>query len=339
MLSILPVIKICLPFFSFILAPAIALAQYGGVDDFEDNAVDPLKWTVIAPTGSGSLVESGGNLHFNSTGSGTELQYYAWADAKYDEDFEIVFRAGNTTFPESSEEFAGIGVEIYPTGSTTTRLNVRLGSYYVATFGPSRDVLANFFVSSILIPNLAVQPATIFPKAAAMRLLYDATDKVFTVFYDANPTDGVQWTQLSTFGVSADANGANNTDFGMSAGSQFDVYVYARTDNLDADSGELLLDDFQLIEGTATDPPAEVESSAAIVFTTELGKSYSVFKSYDLSATPAFTAVGLVGSGDTYEAVPLAEGEGAVTGTGNDIRVLDSTSPSHDSVFYKIFTQ
>lgn len=317
----------------------IALAQYGGVDDFEDNAVDPLKWTVFTPFGSGSLVEDGGNLHFNSTGSGTEYQYYAWADANYDEDFELVFRVGNTTLPESFGEFAGIGVEIYPAGSTTTRLNLRLGSYYVSSFGPSRDVLANFFVGSVSIPTLPVQPASIFPKAAALRLVYDATDKVFTVFYDANPTDGVQWTQLSSFGISAAAKGANNTDFGMSPGSQFDVYVYARTDNLDADFGDLLLDDFQLIEGTAADPSAELESSAAIVFTTQLGKSYSILKSNDLSASPAFTAVGLVGRGDTYELVPLAQGEAAITGTGNDIRILDSTSPSHDSAFYKISTQ
>jgi len=315
------------------------MGQYGGVDDFDDNSVDPLRWVVLPPLGSGALTENNQRLEFNSSGSGTELQYYAWADANYDEDFELVFRAANTTMPDSLNEFAGIGIEIYPAGSATTRLNVRLGSYSVTNFGPSRDLLANFFVGTASIPTFPVQPATVFPKAVAVRVVYDSALKVFTVFYDENTTDGVQWTQLSTFGVSSAGNGANNADFGLGSGGQFDVFVYGRSDNLDVDSGELLMDDFQLVEGGASEPDTVLSESAAVEFTTQIGKSYAVHKSTDLTADPAFASVQLAGSEGTYRIVPAGQGKALVTGTGNTIFILDSTRPSNEAAFYKIVTQ
>lgn len=322
-----------------LLAPLIASAQFGGVDDFADNSVDMLRWTVLAPFGGGLLEESQEALRFNASGSGSQFQYYAWTDASYDQDFELYFRVANTTMPESITEFGGIGVEIYPAGSIMTRLNVRLGSYFVNNFGPSRDVLANLYNGSASIPTIPVQPATVFPKAAAIRVAFDSAAKVFTVYYDANPTDGVQWTQLSTFGVDGDSDGAINFDFGMSGGSQFDVFAYARTDNLTAEAGDLILDDFQAVQGNPAAPTAAITGVAAIVFSTQLGNSYTLMRSTDLTADPAFAAVDLVGGGGTYRIVPKGQGVSAVTGTGNQIYILDPNKITDETAFYTIVTQ
>jgi hypothetical protein len=328
-----------LPVSLCLLCPLLAVAQYAGVDDFDDGSVDPLRWAVIAPLGSGSLVEQNQNLEFDSSGIGREWHYYAWANTSYDEDFEVVFRAANTTFPEAADQFAGIGIEIYPAGSLTTRLNVRLGSYFGASFGASRDVLANFFIDETFVPGVPIQPATIFPKAAAIRIAYDSLSKVFTVFYDDNPTDGVQWTQLSTFGVDADTDGAANVDFGLSSGGQFNMYVYARTDNLDADFGQLTLDDFQLVQGRAPAPVAIVSENAAVEFTSQLGKQYAVLKSTDLAADPAFAPVDLIGSAGTYRIVPVGQGQGAALGTGGTLQILDPIITNNEKAFYKIVSQ
>jgi len=334
--------KPLIPFLSLLLVPVLASAQFAGVDDFDDNAVDPLRWTPLDPFGGGALVEADQNLQFDSSdsGSGLQGQYFAWTDANYDEDFEVVFRAANTTMPSAAGEFGGIGIEIYPAGSLTTRLNVRLGSYFVTSFGPLRNVLANFFNENTSVPAFPVQPLTIFPKAAAIRVAFDSVNKVFTVYYDANPTDGVQWTQLSTFGVSAAANGDHNLDFGMSGGNQFDVFVYARTDNLDADFGDLLLDDFQAIQGNLVAPTATLAAAVAVNFSTQLGKSYSILRSTDLNADPAFVAVNLVAGNGTYRIVTAPElGQSTVTGTGNSIQILDPQITTDEKAFYKIVVQ
>lgn len=315
------------------------MAQYSGVDDFDDNSLDALKWSAQPALGAGALIETNGNLEFTSTGAGTELQYLAWDQPNYDEDFELVFRAANTAMPADLDEFAGIGVEIYPAGSVSTRLNVRLSAYYVTDFGPSRDLLANFYDQALSVPSFPVQPLTVFPKAVAVRLVYDSTAKVFTVYYDDNPTDGVQWTELATFGIDANANGTHNYDFDMSAGQAFELYVYARTDGLAADSGTLTLDDFQVVAGAAGDPQPILEDSVALEFATQLGESYTVLRSTDLSADPAFSPVSLQGCADTYRIDSSGHGPTQFTGTGETVRILDPNRPAYDQAFYKIRVQ
>jgi hypothetical protein len=337
-------VKSLITFHCILLVPFLCSGQFAGEDDFDDNSFNGEQWFALEALGSGSLVERNQSIEFDSSGSDTEWQYFAWSDASYDEDFELVFRVANTTMPQASGEFAGIGLEIYPNTSMTTRLNIRLGAYHVTDFGPSRDVLANFFsvtdsVASSL-PTFPEQPAATFPKAAAIRVAFDNTSKVFTVYYDANPTDGVQWTQLSTFGVDSDADGANNFDFGLTAGGLFNVFVYARTDNLDAEFGDLVLDDFQAIQGSPVAPTPSLANAAAVNLSTQLGESYSLLRSTDLAADPAFVAVNLIGGGELYRIASESEqGVSTVSGTGNVIQILDPNLSTHEKAFYKIVVQ
>jgi len=318
--------------------PLFGYAQFSGMDNFDDNSLDIVRWAPQSAVGNASWQESNENLEFNTQGNGAEFQYLFWGNASYDEDFEIIFRTTNTSMPEGFTEFGGIGLEIYPAGSATTRLNVRHGSYWVSNFGPSRDILANFFTGAVATPTFPVQPLTIFPKNAAIRVAFSSATKVFTVYYDDLPTDGVQWTQLSTFGVSSAANGVHNVNFGLSSGGFFDVYVYARTDSLDADFGDMTLDDFQAFAGGVTSPAPQTATASVVEFQTRLGDTYSVLKSTDLSAQPAFTAVALSGAGDTYRVVPAGEGVAQITGTGNPVRILDPTTDQNEA-FYKLVRQ
>jgi hypothetical protein len=315
------------------------LAQFAGNDNFDDNSLDTAKWTVSTNTLNDSLIERDERLEFNSQGSGIELQYLYWGSPGYDTDFELCFRSSNNTFPESFAEFASIGVEIYPSGTASTRLSVRHGAYYVNQVdfvGPSRDILANIFTPTS-IPNLPVQPLTNFPKGAAIRVVFNSSTKVFSVYYDDVPTDGVSWTLLETFGIDSNSNGGVNYDFGMSPGNLFDVYVYARTDNMDADPGDLILDDFQAITGSPSEPTPTLEDAFAISIHSQLGKGYRVERSTDLSMTPSFAAVDVIGSGNTYKVVPTGEGEATFTGTGGIINILD-TSTSKNEAFYRILS-
>jgi hypothetical protein len=314
------------------------------VDNFNDDSTDLVSWLPFDPLGSGTLEERNQRLEYDSSGIGTEWQYQAWANASYDEDFEVTFRVANTTLPEAGNEFAGIGIEIYPGDSAITRLNVRLGTYFFEGFGPSRDILTSFLTETetgtLSIPSFPVQPALTFPKAAALRVAFDSTNKVFTVYYDANPTDGVQWTSLTTFGIDGDTDGANNLDFNLSEGGELSVLVYARSDNYNADFGDLVLDDFQAVQGDAALPTATVAQVAGVTFATHLGETYSVMRSTDLAADPAFTAVTLVGGDGTYRIAGESEiGITSLTGTGQFIQILDPNLATDEKAFYKIVSQ
>jgi hypothetical protein len=318
------------------LLPVLAVAGFSGQDAFEDGVVGGPPWAVLSPVGSGArFTEESGALRFQATGSGTAFQYFLWGQASYDEDFDLSFRTANTTMPGASGEFAGIGVEIYPEGSSTTRLNLRHGSYWLSGFGPSRDLLVNFFNGAFSIPALPVQPASAFPKAGAMRLSYDGAAKVFTVYVDERTTDGIQWTELSTFGVSGAGNAAHNLDFGLTAGGLFNVYIYARSDGLEVDGGSLSLDDFQAFDGGPGDPVVQRLSAHAITFGTQLGESYTLSRRADLSSNSAFTPVRVQGEGEERLIVPADRGQAQFFGTGAPVRLIDSTQ-NQDAAFYQI---
>jgi hypothetical protein len=328
----------------FFCLPIVVCAQFSGVDDFNDDAIDLVRWLPFDASGSASLEERNQRLEFESSGAGIEWQYQAWSNVSYDEDFEVTFRVANTTVPAADDEFAGIGIEIYPSDSAITRLNVRLGSYFFEGFGASRDILSSFLSESesgtLSTPAFPVQPVFSFPKAAALRVAFDSNNKVFSVYYDANPTDGVQWTELSTFGVDGDTDGVNNLNFNLSEGGAFSVLVYARSDNYDAEFGELVLDDFQAVQGDLSSPTATVVEAAAVNFSTQLGESYTVMRSTDLSADPAFAAVTLVGENGTYRiAAESEQGVVTVTGTGSVIQILDPNLSTYEKAFYKIVVQ
>ncbi|MEM1222870.1 MAG: hypothetical protein AAGH40_08915 [Verrucomicrobiota bacterium] len=315
--------------------PVVVQAQFTGNDNFDDNTVDSQLWEPLTALGSGVLSEVNERLEFTSNGSGTSYQYYKWADASYDEDFQLILRTANIMNANDANEFAAVGIEIYAAGSITTRLSVRHGAYNVFGFGGSRDILASFFINLTSVPSLPEQPLTVFPKSAMLRVVFDSSSKVFTVYYDDNPTDGTQWTQLSTFGVDSNANGEHNFNFGMSTGQLFGVYLYARTDQIGADPGEMIMDDFQASMGEPSAPSPAIDDGVEVEFTTELGKSYEVLKSSDLEGNSPFQLVDVVESDGVYRVVSQGEGDSLITGTGNVLKLVDSTEGS-DAAFYKI---
>ena len=318
-------------------APICAVAQFAGNDDFNDNSLDISLWERLTTDGAGQFLETDQRLEYDSGGQGLNRQYLKWADASYDQDFDLVVRAGNIMNANDSNESSAVGIEVYLPG-TFVRLNLRLATYYFFGFGGSRDVLANFYIGdSTLIPSSPAQPL-VFPESAMLRLSFDSTSKIFTAYYDGNPTDGTQWTQLATFGVGASAGGDYNYNFGMSSGSFFGIYLYAFTDEMGADPGEMILDDFQAVLSPATEPEAQVAESVTVDFETELGRAYQVKRSTDLSASSAFAAVDVVASDGLYRIVPQGEGDPLLTGTGTTLSLIDEIE-GNDKAFYQIQAQ
>lgn len=311
-------------------------AQFTGKDNFDDNSLNSSLWTNLVQTGSAVFTETDQRLEFTAEDEGFSLQYLTWGSPSYDSNFDIFFRTANSTFPESSGDFAAIGIEIYPSGSNTIWLNARHGSYFVSNnnyVGASRDVLSSFFLNSAIVTNSARQPETNFPKAAAIRISFDSSTKVFSIYYDDVPTDGITWTLLGTYGVETGANADSVLDFGMAQGDFFDVFVYGLSNNVDVDAGELLIDDFQAVSGPATAPTAALVDGFTIKVETQLGKAYTVKRSTNLAST--FTAMDVVGNGETFRLVPSGEGTSTFTGNGDKIILIDTTI-SDDEAFYKI---
>ena len=313
-------------------------AQFTGNDNFNDDTLNTQRWTAFSNVGSGGIYEVNQQLEYTSN-SGLSYQYLSWRTrASYDEDFDLIVRTENKTDADNAGEYASVGIEIYPAFSSSKWLNVRHGSYYVSGFGGSRDISANFYYYSgaTLTTGTQIQANNIYPQSAIIKLSFDSTEKVFRVFYDENPTDGTQWSLLSVFGVDENANGDENLNFGLGAGTTFQVYLYGLANNISVESGQMIMDDFQA--STEQSPSLDAGNALTFSFESELGRSYRITKSTNLGVVPAFVPVDIEASSALYRIVPSGSGESELTGTGRKVSIVDVCSENNQA-FYKIEAQ
>jgi len=78
----------------------------------------------------------------------------------------------------------------------------------------------------------------------AVRVSFDSTTKVVTLYYDADHSGGYTWTQFGSFGI----NGSNGTDGNMSWNfadtNQIVIGIYGFAENTAVSSNEVALDNF-----------------------------------------------------------------------------------------------
>ena len=316
--------------------------QFTGSDNFDDNTLNSEIWLEVAASGDGLLQETNNRLEF--TGTNTSSQYRYWANASYDSDFEIILQTVNSTIA-TSNTFASVGVEIYPSGATNPLLNVRNASYYVSSTGytgPSRDILANFFDGATLNPALPAQPLLFSAGVVGLRLSYESDTAVVTVSYDMDVSDGYQWTELSTFGLDSDTDGVYNQDFGITAGSGggLEIAVYGATLGISVTSGDLYADGFEASQTLAfTAPEPNILPAMIVEFESQFGATYAFEKSTNLESN-SFSPLHIEDSGTVFRALtPTTEKPAnTITGTGETFQVVDDTS-GQSQAYYRITLQ
>src|SRR5262249_41008337 len=79
----------------------------------------------------------------------------------------------------------------------------------------------------------------------AVRMSFNSTTKVITVFYDLNVADGYQWVEFGSFGVAGPgAPTTGDTDWGLADTDQFPIYVYGFSTFMVVTSGQMYADNF-----------------------------------------------------------------------------------------------
>ncbi len=99
--------KVLTVMFSFLLLfSSAAMANFSGSDDFNDNVMDPTKWTVY----EGRLSETNGRLEFVSTGTEAEAGIWFWTlnYGSYVQDWTVRMNAHNSIFPLAPGEYGEV---------------------------------------------------------------------------------------------------------------------------------------------------------------------------------------------------------------------------------------
>jgi hypothetical protein len=155
------------------------------------------------------------------------------------EGFSIVGSFRNDAIPEASNQLASVGIEVYQAEDLSNRVAATLSVARLEGFF-SRTVYTQIVdggetVASTYSDDLRVPIETTF------KLTYDPGEKVFTTFYDSDPDEAVEWTEVGSFGI----NGAGGSDgdgaWRMRSSEKFLVYIYGYSENLEIIEGEVAL--------------------------------------------------------------------------------------------------
>ena len=213
-------------------------------DNFNNNEKDPDKWGSDEVDGKGVLSEVNQRLEYTTTAVGTAShdsvdREWILTRFPYRSDWAIQMDVTNTTSPGSG--FNGFGIDIRSLRLPADEIEIELANgYFWAEFYGGKEISGDGYVS------------TGGPANAAIRIEFNSTTKVFTVYYDTDPSDGYQWTEFGSFGV-AGTGGANGTrDWGLKETDQFAVYVFGYSEQISVASGELYGDNFLAGGGETT---------------------------------------------------------------------------------------
>jgi hypothetical protein len=227
-----------------VLSPNWAFASGG--DNFDNNSRDPAKWGVDEVKGHGRLNETNGRLEYTcGTGTALDSSDRPWIIERfpYDADWEIWVDATNNTSP-SGDQYSSFGINVRSANYQGNEIEIELEAYGSGF----RGFLAEFHFGGIPFGYAEQGAAT---QSAPIRLSFNATTKVFTVSYYADPGTGYQWVDFGSFGVNGSGGANGNALWGLTDSDQFVAYVFGYSEKMTVGDGQLYGDNFVETGGVA----------------------------------------------------------------------------------------
>jgi hypothetical protein len=228
--------------FSLILANS-ALASSNN-DDFNDNSKAAAKWGSDRTRGHGVLTESHQRLEYTcNEGTVEDSSDRPWMLTRFptDKDWEIQVDVSNSTAPSAFYQVNSFGVDLLGPRSGQDVY----GELYRSALGglPARTGFASDLQTdgnTVASVDLGTEVAN-----AAVRMSFNSTTKVLSMFYDADVSDDYQWTQYGSFGLAGSGGANGNTDWTLTSADQFSAFVYGYSVGMTINSGEMYGDNFR----------------------------------------------------------------------------------------------
>ena len=215
-------------------------------DDFNDNLKNTSKWGADEIIGHGALTETGGRLQYSCPSGTTDddfIRQWILSRMPYNSDWEMQMDViNNTAVAAGGQNSFGIKIR-----SPFTSDNEVFAELYASNSGGASQI--NGFHGELETgANVSVvDTGDLAATAGAVRMVFTSSNKVITLYYDLDISNGYQWVQFGSFGV-AGANGADgNQDWGMASTDTFPVFVYGFSEETIITNG-LAADNFSVTE-------------------------------------------------------------------------------------------
>lgn len=248
-----------------LLFPAVLLGD--GSDNFNDNSKDASKWGADIVTGHGVLTEAGQRLRYTcSNGTAEDYVDRPWIATRFpfDADWEVQVDCFNNSSPVAPLQVNSMGIVLGSPLSGDTDLYLEL---YNSAIGFGSTARTGFFTEMTVedVSAATEDSGEQFIAAGAIRLSWDSATKVLTCHYDTDPTNGYQWTPLTTYGL-AGAGGTHNSDWGLTATDRFFLYLFGYSSSMNVSAGQMALDNFSETGGVSSSGGARPEPTGTFQF-------------------------------------------------------------------------
>ncbi len=218
---------------------AVALttpANLFGADNFNDDARDPTKWGTNDAQNTGLLNEVSGRLEY--TGQ-ADIEPFGYAERPW------ILNTGSYT--EDWEARVDVHVDAIPMGVAGDRTQMVLAVYGNDHTGEIQLELEHDGANpqrrfrSTTDGDIGETTANTTTTDGALRISFNAAQKVLTFAYDANgPVGGYSWTTLKTLDVDAPAS-----DWLMAETSRFSLAIFGEHEGVTVEPGEAWADNFE----------------------------------------------------------------------------------------------
>jgi hypothetical protein len=231
-----------------LLTTALTLQAATSGDDFNDNIKNTSKWGADQIIGHGFLTETGGRLQYSCLGVTADddfIRQWILSAMPYNSDWEMQMDVANsTTLLTSAQNSFGIKIR-----SPFTSDNEVFAELYASRFGGSPQIKGFHGELETGASVSMADTSDLGVTAGAVRMTFTSSNKVITLYYDLNSSDGYQWVKFGSFGVAGAGGDDGNADWGMTGADTFPVFVYGFSDGMDVTNGQLTGDNFSVTGG------------------------------------------------------------------------------------------
>ena len=248
-----------------LLFPAVLLGD--GSDNFNDNAKDTSKWGTDDVSGNGVLTEAGQQLRYTcNNGTGEDHVDRPWTATRFpfNADWEVQVDCFNNSSPVAPLQVNSMGLLLGSPLSGGTELYLEL---YNSALGAGSTERTGFFTEMIVneAPSASEDSGEQSITTGAIRLSWNSKAQVLTCSYDTDPTNGYQWTTLTTYGL-AGSGGTHNANWGLAATDQFFLDLYGFSSSMSVPAGQMALDNFSETGGVLSSGGTRPEPTGTFQF-------------------------------------------------------------------------
>ncbi len=216
-------------------------------DDFNDNSKDPARWGADTGFGNGVLTETSQRVQFTiSSGTEFDLERRPWVGStlSYSSDWIVQLDVVDTTTPTQDDELNAVGVALIEEGNDGNEIFMEL--YSSDNPAARTGFNSGLFEEFADIEFIDTAPMTI--TGGTLRMEYESSTKVITLYYDATLAGEQAWVRLGSYGVAGNGGDAN-ADWTMSNGSAFVINLQGYSQNMNISPGQAHSDNFRVAGG------------------------------------------------------------------------------------------